>query len=91
MAVLLIWVRSLMPELGLRRAVGARGAQTLLLVLQQALMVAAAGVAAGAWFGASVWNALPTILRGAGTWDTRELILAAWAADNYSLKTSALA
>ena len=46
MAVLLIWVRSLMPELGLRRAVGATGAQTLLLVLRQALMVAAVGVAA---------------------------------------------
>jgi len=77
MAVLLIWVRSLMPELGLRRAVGATGVQTLLLVLRQASLVAAVGVAAGAWFGASVWNALPTILRGAGTWDTHELIRAA--------------
>jgi hypothetical protein len=37
----------------------------------------AVGVAAGCWFGWSVWNVLPTILRGAATWDTSSLAMAA--------------
>ncbi len=77
MAVMRIWVRSLLPELGLRRALGATKASVLLLVLRQAVGVVAVGVAAGCWFGWSVWNVLPTILRGAATWDTSALALAA--------------
>ena len=77
MAVMRIWVRSLLPELGLRRALGATKASVLLLVLRQALSVVAFGVAAGCWFGWSVWNVLPTILTGAHTWDTSALALAA--------------
>jgi putative ABC transport system permease protein len=77
MAVMRIWVRSLLPELGLRRALGATKASVLLLVLRQALSVVAAGVAAGCWFGWSVWNVLPTILTGAATWDTSALAVAA--------------
>jgi putative ABC transport system permease protein len=77
MAVMRIWVRSLLPELGLRRALGATKASVLLLVLRQAVGVVAVGVAAGCWFGWSVWNVLPTILRGAATWDTSSLAMAA--------------
>jgi putative ABC transport system permease protein len=77
MAVMRIWVRSLLPELGLRRALGATKASVLLLVLRQAVGVVAVGVAAGCWFGWSVWNVLPTMLRGAATWDTRALAVAA--------------
>jgi putative ABC transport system permease protein len=77
MAVMRIWVRSLLPELGLRRALGATKASVLLLVLRQAVSVVAVGVAAGCWFGWSVWNVLPTILRGAATWDTISLAVAA--------------
>ncbi len=77
MAVMRIWVRSLLPELGLRRALGATKASVLLLVLRQALSVVAVGVAAGCWFGWSVWNVLPTILTGASTWDTSALAVAA--------------
>jgi len=77
MAVMRIWVLSLLPELGLRRALGATRGSVLLLVLWQAARVVAAGVAAGCWFGWSVWNVLPTILRGAITWDTRSLAVAA--------------
>jgi putative ABC transport system permease protein len=77
MAVMRIWVRSLLPELGLRRALGATRASVLLLVLRQALSVVAAGVATGCWFGWSVWNVLPTILTGAATWDTSALAVAA--------------
>ena len=77
MAVMRIWVRSLLPELGLRRSLGATKASVLLLVLRQALSVVAVGVAAGCWFGWSVWNVLPTILTGAHTWDTGALAVAA--------------
>jgi predicted lysophospholipase L1 biosynthesis ABC-type transport system permease subunit len=77
MAVMRIWVRSLLPELGLRRALGASKASVLLMVLRHALSVAVAGVAAGCWFGWSVWNVLPTILTGAHTWDTSALAVAA--------------
>jgi putative ABC transport system permease protein len=77
MAVMRIWVRSLLPELGLRRALGATRASVLLLVLTQAARIVVAGVVAGCWFGWSVWNVLPTILRGAATWDTGALAVAA--------------
>jgi hypothetical protein len=49
----------------------------LLLVLRQAVGVVAVGVTAGCWFGWSVWNVLPTILRGAATWDASSLATAA--------------
>jgi predicted lysophospholipase L1 biosynthesis ABC-type transport system permease subunit len=77
MAIMRIWVLSLLPELGLRRALGATKASVLLLVLRQAVGVVAVGVAAGCWFGWSVWNVLPTILTGAVTWDTSALAVAA--------------
>jgi hypothetical protein len=76
-AVMRIWVRSLEPELGLRRGVGATRARMVLLVLGQAVAVAATGIVAGCWFGWSVWNVLPTILRGSATWDTRATAAAA--------------
>ena len=77
MAVMRIWVRSLLPELGLRWSVGATRASLLLLVVRQAAAVVAAGVVAGCWFGWSVWNVLPTILRGAATWDTGAIAVSA--------------
>jgi hypothetical protein len=76
-AVMRIWVRSLLPEMGLRRGVGATRTRVMLLVVRQAAGVAAAGVAAGCWFGWSVWNVLPTIIRGSATWDTRAVAAAA--------------
>jgi putative ABC transport system permease protein len=77
LAVMRIWVRSLLPELGLRRALGATKASVLLLELGQTVVVVAVGVAAGCWFGWSVWNVLSTILRDAATWDTSALAMAA--------------
>jgi len=68
-AVMRIWVRSLLPELGVRRALGATKVGVLLLVLRQAGAVAAIGLTTGCWFGWSVWNVLPTILREAAPWD----------------------
>jgi putative ABC transport system permease protein len=76
-AIMRIWVRSLLPELGLRRALGATRTSVLFLVLRQAVSVVAVGVAAGCWFGWSVWSVLPTMLTGAATWDSSALAVAA--------------
>jgi predicted lysophospholipase L1 biosynthesis ABC-type transport system permease subunit len=76
-AVMRIWVRSLLPELGVRRALGATRARVLALVVRQAAAVAVAGIVAGWWFGSAVWRVLPTILRDAATWDAGVVAVAA--------------
>jgi putative ABC transport system permease protein len=64
-----LWVRAHEPELGLRRAVGARRGRIVVMVLLQAAGVGAGGVAAGLWFGPAVWSALGTVVRGLPAWD----------------------
>lgn len=64
-----IWVRSLAPELGVRRALGARRSHTLSLVLVRAAIVGAGGAALGLCLGPAVWGALGTIVRGLPGWD----------------------
>ena len=76
-AVMRIWVRALVPELGVRRAMGATRRRLVVLVAGQAAAVVIAGVLAGCWFGWSVWSVLPTILRGAATWDSAAVAAAA--------------
>jgi len=72
--VMRFWVLSLLPELGIRRAVGARRRHLVGLVLRQAVSVALVGVAAGLWFGWSVWSVLPTMMTGAATWNTEAIM-----------------
>jgi putative ABC transport system permease protein len=72
--VMRLWVLSLMPELGIRRALGANRTRLLALVCGQAAAVAFVGVAAGLWFGWAVWSVLPTIMVGAATWDTGAIV-----------------
>jgi MFS family permease len=64
------WVVSLRPELGLRRAVGATGAQLLRLMLGRAALVGVAGIATGVWFGPALWEALGRAARGLDPWDS---------------------
>jgi putative ABC transport system permease protein len=64
-----LWVRAHEPELGLRRAVGARRGRIIALVLLRAAGVGAGGVAVGLWFGPAVWSALGTVVRGLPAWD----------------------
>lgn len=66
-----IWVLSLYPELGLRRAAGATRGALLGLVLRQALVVGVAGLAIALWFGPALWDSLPDTIRGLGSWDLR--------------------
>lgn len=71
-----LWVLSLRPTLGIRRAAGARRGQVIGLVLRQAVMVGVAGVLVGAWFGPAVWLALPDLLPGLPPWDTTVMLAA---------------
>jgi hypothetical protein len=64
-----LWVRSLAPELGLRRAVGARRARTVGLVLARAALVGAGGITVGLTLGPSVWGALGTIVQDLPAWE----------------------
>jgi predicted lysophospholipase L1 biosynthesis ABC-type transport system permease subunit len=75
-AVMRIWVRALVPELGVRRAMGARRRRLAMLVAGQAAAVVMGGVVTGCWFGWSVWSVLPTVLRGAATWDSSAVLAA---------------
>jgi putative ABC transport system permease protein len=65
-----LWVASLAPELGLRRAVGAGAGQVMALVLGRAALVGVGGVVVGLVLGPAVWSGLGTIVRGLPAWDT---------------------
>jgi putative ABC transport system permease protein len=64
-----LWVTSLLGELGLRRALGARRRRTLALVLGRAAAVCGAGIAGGVWFGLAIWNVLADLVPGLHSWD----------------------
>jgi hypothetical protein len=64
-----LWVASLAPELGLRRAVGAGVGQLMALVFGRAALVGVGGVAVGLMLGPAVRSGLGTIVRGLPTWD----------------------
>jgi hypothetical protein len=67
-ALMNLWVRSLLGELGVRRAVGARRRDLLRFVLVRALGVGVAGVAAGLWFGWPLWGELSRAAPGLDPW-----------------------
>jgi putative ABC transport system permease protein len=69
-----IWVLSLRPELGLRRAVGAPRGRLLLRILARAARTGLGGVAFGLWFGQAIWSTLPGVMTGAAAWDSRVLV-----------------
>ncbi len=64
-----LWVLSLLGELGLRRAIGARRRQVIAYVLSRSAGVAVAGIALGVWFGQATWNILADLVPGLDPWD----------------------
>jgi len=62
--VMRMWVRAALPELAVRRAVGARRRHVIGFVLARAVAVAIAGVLLGRWLGLVVSGLLPTVLTG---------------------------
>jgi hypothetical protein len=62
------WLTSLRPELGHRRAVGARRRQILHWVLARAVLIGLAGVALGVWLGVPVWDGISHLIPGSPGW-----------------------
>ena len=69
-ALMRLWVLSLLTELGLRRAVGARRRHLLGFVLLRAAGAGLMGVGVGVWFGPAVWSALGSVVPGFPVWST---------------------
>jgi putative ABC transport system permease protein len=67
-ALMNLWVRSLLGELGVRRAVGARRRDVLRFVLVRAVRAGVAGVAIGLWFGWPLWDELSRVVPGLDPW-----------------------
>ncbi|MBA3318946.1 MAG: ABC transporter permease [Gemmatimonadales bacterium] len=74
MAVTRLWVASLLGELGLRRALGARRSQAVAYVMLRAAAVSFAGLAGGVWFGGAVWSELADLVVGLDPWDVALVI-----------------
>ena len=72
-AVMWLWVTSLLRELGVRRAVGARRRHILVFVLSRAGAVALAGIAFGSWVGMMLWDALSAAVARLPAWDPHAL------------------
>lgn len=70
LAVTRLWVTSLLGELGVRRALGARRSRIVSHVLLRAGAVGAAGIAGGIWFGGAIWSMLADLVPGLDPWDT---------------------
>lgn len=69
LAVTRLWVASLLAELGVRRALGARRRQAVAYVLLRVAAVSAAGIAGGLWFGEAIWSVLEDLVPGLDSWD----------------------
>ncbi|HSD32144.1 MAG TPA: ABC transporter permease, partial [Gemmatimonadales bacterium] len=67
--VLRLWVRSLLHDLGIRRAVGARRRHLYGFVFARALGISVGGVALGCWCGWMLWGTLSSVVAGLPAWD----------------------
>jgi hypothetical protein len=73
-ALMRLWVASLLPELGVRRALGARRHQLLRFILSRAAVVGIAGIIGGLWFGPALWGAIATVIGGLPAWNSAILV-----------------
>jgi len=69
--VLRLWVRSLLHDLGVRRAVGARRRHLYGFVFARAVGICVGGVALGCWCGMILWGTLSSVVAGLPAWDVR--------------------
>jgi hypothetical protein len=69
LAVARLWVLSLLVELGVHRALGARRRTIVRFVLVRAAAVCFGGLVLGIWFGAAVWGILAGLVEGLPPWD----------------------
>lgn len=76
-AVMWLWVASLLGELGVRQAVGARRRQIAQFVLARAAAVAVAGIAFGSWVGMMVWDGVHARAASLPVWDPGAVVWSA--------------
>jgi putative ABC transport system permease protein len=69
-ALIRLWVASVLAELGVRRAVGAKRRHIIAFVLLRAAGMALGGIAAGLWFGPGIWNVVHGVMADLPAWDT---------------------
>jgi putative ABC transport system permease protein len=73
-AIMWLWVASLLGELGVRRATGARRGQIARFVLARAAAVAVAGIAFGSWVGMMVWDGVHARAASLPAWDPKAVV-----------------
>jgi len=73
-AMMWLWVTSLLAELGVRRAVGARRRDVMGYVLWRTMLVAVGGAVFGWWLGLMVWDALGNLVAGVPTWESAAVL-----------------
>ncbi len=73
-AVMWLWVDSLLGEIGVRRATGARRRHVLGYVLARAALVSAGGVAVGCWMGMALWDEVGALVPGLPAWDPHAVL-----------------
>jgi putative ABC transport system permease protein len=69
LSVARLWISSLLGELGVRRAIGARRRRMVGYVLLRAVAVCLAGIGGGIWFGEAIWSMLVDLVPGLDPWD----------------------
>jgi hypothetical protein len=67
--VMRLWMTSLLYELGVRRAVGARRRDLLAFVMARVVGVVTGGLAIGLWAGLFIWGTLASAIAGLPAWD----------------------
>lgn len=69
-----LWINALTPELGLRRAVGARQRSIFLTVVGRATLAGVGGICCAFWFGPGTWQAVTSIVPSLPAWDSSHLL-----------------
>ncbi len=64
-----LWIGALIPELGIRRAVGARRSTMLATVVGRAALAGVGGVGIALWFGPGTWHALTLVVQDVPVWN----------------------
>lgn len=64
-----LWATALTPELGIRRAVGARRHHVVATLLGRVTLAGLGGIALALWFGPGAWNALERTIATLPAWD----------------------
>lgn len=69
-----LWIGALIPELGIRRAIGARQRTVFITVVGRAMLAGCGGLACALWFGPGAWQAVTGVVPALPSWDSGLLL-----------------